>query len=72
MKNDDIWTAEEARAHFSEFLKASSERGPQTISEGERTYVLTLVRAHKLPSGMDILRKGGPLSDDDSIDFDES
>lgn len=62
--NSNVWTVEEARAGIDDLLKASRERGPQNIRDGERTYVLTMVEAKSSPVGKNLLQKGGPLIGD--------
>ena len=62
------WTADEARTRFDELLLAAKEIGPQEIREGGRRYQVSLMRAVSLPSGKELLRRGGPLADDDSLD----
>ncbi|MEI5679548.1 MULTISPECIES: hypothetical protein [unclassified Mesorhizobium] len=61
-----IWTIEEARSRFDEMLDASAKRGPQTIQDKSRTFVLTVVRTTSSLKGKAILERGGPLEENDS------
>lgn len=61
------WTLEEVKDGLGDLFAAAAENGPQEIWHNGRRFILVAATASS-PSGIELLRRGGPMEDSDSLD----
>ena len=61
------WTVIEAKKDFGQIMEAARHSGDQVITDGEETYVLSRVAKSDGKSLREILRRGGPLAEDEDL-----
>jgi hypothetical protein len=61
------WTAIESKEDFQRLLEAARVSGDQYIVDGEEKYVLKWVHESNQDALREVLRKGGPLADDEDL-----
>jgi hypothetical protein len=61
------WTAIESKEDFRRLLEAARVSGEQYIVDGEETYILKWIHQSNQDALREVLRKGGPLADDEDL-----
>ncbi|WP_457302935.1 hypothetical protein [Phyllobacterium sp. P5_D12] len=61
------WTVIEAKKDFGQIIEAVRLSGDQVITDGEETYVLSRVAKSDGKNLREILRRGGPLAEDENL-----
>lgn len=61
------WTVIEAKNDFGQIIEAVRLSGDQVITDGEETYVLSRVAKSDGKNLREILRRGGPLAEDENL-----